>query len=355
MRDWGFGWQNSPRPLLISGPCSAETEAQTLESCIGAAEAGAVLLRAGIWKPRTRPNSFEGVGAMGLPWLKAAAAATGLPCSVEVANAHHVEDALRANVDVLWLGARTTVNPFSVQEIAEALRGVDIPILVKNPINPDLELWIGAFERLYAVGLHKLAAIHRGFSVPNSAPYRNKPKWEIPLELRNRLAGIEIIGDPSHISGKRELLLNVAQKAMDLNFDGLMIETHCNPTAAWSDAAQQVTGAALQDLMQKLIIRKATPDDPFVLNLLEQLRDDIDAIDAEVIALLNKRAKVSQQIGAYKREHNLTIFQYERWREILQSRTEWGHQGSLSNEFIRSYLNAIHLESIRQQTEIMNK
>ena len=326
----------------------------TIESCLGAAVAGANLLRAGIWKPRTRPNSFEGVGSVGLPWVKEAAAITGLPCAVEVANAHHVADALAAGIDVLWIGARTTVNPFSVQEIAEALRGVDIPVFIKNPINADLELWIGAFERLYAVGIHKLAAIHRGFSVPNSAPYRNKPKWEIPIELRNRIEGIEVVNDPSHICGKRELLLGVAQKAMDLNFDALMIESHCKPQAAWSDAAQQVTGDELRILLDSLIIRQASTDDPFVRNQLEQLREEIDTLDADIMALLTKRASVSREIGKYKRENNLTIFQYERWRSILQSRTEWAMEGSLSHEFVRSYLNALHLESIRQQTEVMN-
>ncbi len=355
IRTWFSHWNDLPRPLLISGPCSAETEAQTLASCQGAAQAGAHLLRAGIWKPRTRPNAFEGMGAIALPWLKNASAATGLPCAVEVANAHHVEDALRAEIDVLWIGARTTVNPFSVQEIADALRGVPIPVLIKNPLNPDLELWIGAFERLHGAGVDQLAAIHRGFSVPNSAPYRNKPRWELPLELKNRLPNLEIINDPSHICGKRDLLLGVAQKAMDLNFDGLMIESHCAPQEAWSDAAQQVTGEGLQQLLNQLIIRNAATNDPVVNNKLDELRDTIDDLDAEIVALLAKRMDVSKQIGNYKLENHITIFQYERWRNILQTRTDWAQKAGIGSEFIRRFLNALHLESIRQQTEVMRK
>jgi chorismate mutase len=231
-----------------------------------------------------------------------------------------VEEALNAGIDVLWIGARTTVNPFSVQEIADALQGVNIPVLIKNPLNPDLELWIGAFERVYNAGITQLAAIHRGFSIPNSAPYRNKPRWELPLELKSRLPNLEIINDPSHICGKRELLLGVAQKAMDLNFDGLMIESHCTPDLAWSDAAQQVTGAGLQALIAQLVIRKSSTNDPFVNNQLDQLRDSIDALDAEIINLLAKRMDISREIGEYKLAHHITIFQYERWRNILQTR-----------------------------------
>ncbi|MEY4927057.1 MAG: hypothetical protein RI894_1493, partial [Bacteroidota bacterium] len=257
--------------------------------------------------------------------------------------------------DVLWIGARTTVNPFSVQEIADALQGVNIPVLIKNPLNPDLELWIGAFERVYNAGITQLAAIHRGFSIPNSAPYRNKPRWELPLELKSRLPNLEIINDPSHICGKRELLLGVAQKAMDLNFDGLMIESHCTPDLAWSDAAQQVTGAGLQALIAQLVIRKSSTNDPFVNNQLDQLRDSIDALDAEIINLLAKRMDISREIGEYKLAHHITIFQYERWRNILQTRTDWANKAGMGNEFARRFLNALHLESIRQQTEVMNR
>jgi chorismate mutase len=354
-QDWGFGWHDLPRPLLIAGPCSAETEAQTIASCQEAASAGAHLLRAGIWKPRTRANLFEGVGAVGLEWLKTAAEQTGLPTTVEIANAHHVEDALKAGVNVLWIGARTTVNPFSVQEIADALRGVDIPVLIKNPINPDVNLWIGAFERLEAAGIHRMAAIHRGFSVPNSAPYRNKPRWDLAIELRLQLPGLQIINDPSHICGKRELLLGVAQKAMDLDFDGLMIETHCTPETAWTDAAQQVTGDGLQALLAQIIIRNDSSDNPFLNDKLAELREDIDALDAEIIELLGKRMDVSRQIGNYKNEHHITIFQYERWREILKTRSDWAKKTDLSSTFMHSFLNAIHQESIKQQTEVMNK
>ena len=354
-QNWGFGWQTLDRPLLLAGPCSAETEAQTLQSCREAADAGAHILRTGIWKPRTRANLFEGVGKVGLEWLKQAAAETQLPCMVEVANAHHVEDALAAGIDALWIGARTTVNPFSVQEVADALRGTDIPVFIKNPINPDVNLWIGAFERLEAAGIHRLAAIHRGFSVPNSAPYRNKPKWDLAIALRLQMPGLQMINDPSHICGRRDLLLGVAQKAMDLNFEGLMIETHCSPDTAWTDAAQQLTGEGLQALLAQIVIRKPSSDNEMLNDSLATLREDIDALDAEILQLLGKRMEVSRNIGAYKDEHHITIFQYERWREILQTRTKWGKNEHLSADFVHQFLNALHLESIKQQTEVMNK
>ena len=354
MREWGFGWENLPRPILISGPCSAETLEQTLVSCQGAADAGAQMLRAGIWKPRTRPDSFEGVGKVGLAWIKAAAQQTGLPVTVEVATAEHVEAALEAGIDVLWLGARTTVNPFSVQALADALRGVDIPVMVKNPINPDVELWIGAFERLSKVGIRRMAAIHRGFSVKPAAPYRNRPRWEIPIDLRRRLEGLEIINDPSHICGNRTLLQEVAQKAMDLNFDGLMIESHCNPDAAWSDAKQQITGAQLTALMQSLIIRRPAAETHHEIEQLGGFRDQIDALDAEIIALLGKRMEVSRDLGSFKKQHHIAILQIERWRSLFQDCTREMTDTGLTPAFIKAYLDELHLESIRQQTRIMN-
>lgn len=348
---WGFGQQG--QPFIIAGPCSAETEEQVIDTCLQLAQQGVHALRAGIWKPRTRPNSFEGVGEEGLPWLRAAAQATGLPVCTEVANAQHVEKALRYGIDFLWIGARTTVNPFAVQEIADALRGVDIPVLVKNPVNPDLELWLGALERLYQAGLQKLAAVHRGFSIYKSVKYRNQPQWEIPIELRRRYPDLDLLLDPSHIAGHRDLLLELAQKGMDLGYNGLMIESHRQPAAAWSDAQQQLTPAALGDLLQQLVLRQPQTQDPLVAIQLQHYRDQIDQIDFQWLDLLAQRMELVRQIGSFKRDNHITILQLQRWEEILRTRMAAALPRQLSAAFIEQLLHVIHNESIRQQVEIM--
>jgi chorismate mutase len=342
------------RPFVIAGPCSAESEEQVYQTCKAIADARlAQMLRAGIWKPRTRPDSFEGVGAIGLPWLVNTGRKVGLPISVEVANREHVELSLKAGVDVLWIGARTTVNPFAVQEIADVLKGVDIPVMVKNPVNPDLELWIGAFERLEKAGLTDLAAIHRGFSVYKHPKYRNVPNWEIPIALRERLPDLPIICDPSHISGKSELIREVSQKALDLNFDGLMIETHREPTNAWSDARQQVTPSELKLILDQLILR--TPEiigqAEFPLN---ELRDKITALDDRIFDLLMTRMRLSEDVGSIKKEHNITILQQEYWMEQINTRLGRSEEMQLSRVFIRLLMDAIHQESIRHQVKVMS-
>lgn len=353
-REWNLSSQPDHK-LLIAGPCSAETPEQVLESCKGAASAGAHLLRAGIWKPRTRPNSFQGVGAKGLPWLVDAGRAFQLPVTTEVASPQHVEQALKAGVHVLWIGARSTVNPFTVQSIADALRGVDIPVLVKNPVNPDLELWIGAVERILAVGIQRLAVIHRGFSEYRSAPYRNRPMWQIPIELKRRHPDVPVICDPSHICGNRELLHEVAQQAYDLDFEGLMIETHRDPNNAWSDARQQVTGKQLKKLLSSLVNRHAEESDPDFLANLDALRYDIDRLDQDIIELLAKRMEVSQEIGKYKRDKGVTILQLNRWSRIFDSRVQQTIRSGLSEDFAREFIQSIHNESIRQQMQIMEE
>jgi chorismate mutase len=353
LKNWGLNIPDQ-RPILISGPCSAETEEQVMKSCLGAAKQGASILRAGIWKPRTRPDSFEGVGKVGLPWIKAAGEQTKLPVTIEVANARHVDLALKAGIDIFWIGARTSVNPFTIQEIAEALRGVDIPILIKNPVNPDLELWIGAIERFYKVGINKIAAIHRGFSVYKPKPYRNLPMWEIPIELRRRIPSLEIICDPSHICGKRALIQDISQKALDLEFDGLMIESHIDPDHALSDAAQQLTPNDMGELLKRLIRRNPVGDNPNFLANIEALRLDIDNIDAEVIELISKRMEVVNEIGKYKKENGVTILQMNRWTEIFDSRVMKTIEAGLSKEFAHAFIQCIHNESIREQTEVMN-
>jgi chorismate mutase len=353
IEQWGLEIP-SRKPLIISGPCSAETEEQVMQSCLGAAECGASILRAGIWKPRTRPDSFEGIGAPALPWIKAASLETGLPVCIEVATPTHVEKALKAKIDILWIGARTSVNPFAVQELAGALQGVDIPVMIKNPVNPDLELWIGAIERLYKAGLHKICAIHRGFSVYKSKPYRNLPMWEIPIELRRRIPSLQIICDPSHICGKRDLILDISQKALDLEFDGLMIESHISPEHALSDAAQQLSPADLGEMLNQLVLRDPVPDNPGFLANLEALRVDIDNLDREVIQLLAKRMEVVQEIGKYKKENGVTILQMNRWARIFKSRVDATIEAGLSETFAQAFIQCIHNESIYQQTEVMN-
>jgi chorismate mutase len=343
------------QPLVVAGPCSAETEAQVYETASALANTGRVsLLRAGIWKPRTRPGSFQGIGEEALPWLVAAGKANHLPTTTEVANAQHVDACLKAGVDVLWIGARTTVNPFSVQEIADALKGVDVPVMVKNPINPDLELWIGAIERLSLNGISRIIAMHRGFSGVSNAGYRNAPLWEIPIALKAALPNIPILCDPSHITGDRSKIGSIAQKALDLGMDGLMIETHPRPDEAWSDAAQQVTPKNLESILSQLTFRKPTSSDQGVVNELAKLRCQIDAVDQQLLQLLAERMNIVGKIGNYKKEQGLTILQIERWKEIMETRTAAGNDLNLSNDLLLPYLELIHQASIAKQSNIMN-
>ena len=347
--------QESNRPFLITGPCSAESPEQVMSVAKEIAANGhANVLRAGIWKPRTRPDSFEGMGEIALPWLIEAGKETGLPVTTEIANRHHAELALKSGVDILWIGARTTVNPFAIQEIADFLKGVKIPVMVKNPVNPDLELWIGAFERLEKAGITDLVAIHRGFSVYKHPKYRNVPTWELPIALRERLPDLPIICDPSHITGRRDLLLEVSQKAMDLNFDGLMIETHPNPDKAWSDAAQQVTPDGLKDILSQLILR--TRDFSSIdTGAIDELRLKITNLDDRLFDILSARMNMSEEVGRFKLQHNITILQQERWIKIIESRLSKSDNYQLSERFIRQIMDAIHQESIRHQTKVMNK
>jgi chorismate mutase len=343
-------------PLLIAGPCSAETEEQMVATAHLLAKTGKVsALRAGIWKPRTRPGEFEGIGSIGLQWLKRAKDETGLPTAVEVATAKHVEEALTAGVDILWVGARSTVNPFTVQEIADALKGVDVPVMVKNPVNPDLSLWIGALERINNAGITKLAAIHRGFSSHEKSAFRNEPMWDLAISLKTHAPNLPIINDPSHITGNRDLIGYIAQKALDLDMQGLMIESHVDPTVAWTDAKQQVTPAALAEIIEHLALRKPEIRNAAVKDKLTELRGHIDKIDDLVIQKLAERMQIVEQIGIYKKENSVTILQVNRWDEILRKGINYGKALKLSAEFTEKLLELIHAESIRKQTEIMNK
>ncbi len=344
------------KPFIISGPCSAETEDQMITTAKQLAATGKVhALRAGIWKPRTRPGQFEGAGDEGLKWLIQAKKETGLPVTTEVATAAHVDACLKAGVNILWVGARTTVNPFSVQEIADALKGVDIPVMVKNPVNPDIELWIGALERLNRAGINKLAAIHRGFSSFEKGPFRNAPMWNLGIELKTRVPGIEMFCDPSHIAGNRELIAMVAQKALDLDMSGLMIESHLNPDAAWSDAKQQVTPAVLGKIVEGLVVRSVSSDNKNFKDTLAVLREQIDQIDDEIMQKMANRMKISEKIGQYKKDNNVTILQVNRWEEIVQSRVSLGRAMGLDEGFTRDLLRLVHHESIQVQTKVMNK
>ncbi len=349
-------WSGGKKPLIIAGPCSAETEDQVMQTVrrMVAASDQIGMIRAGVWKPRTRPNSFEGVGAIGLPWVKAAGNAVGLPVSVEVANSGHVELALKNEIDVLWIGARSTVSPFIVQEIADALRGIDIPVMIKNPVNPDLELWLGAIERFTQVGITKIAAIHRGFSTYEKSTYRNPPMWEMPIELRRRHPQIPIIVDPSHMGGTRELIYPLSQQAMDMGFDGLMIETHINPDKAWSDAKQQVTPEVLGNILRDLVIRQPhLPENEF--HTLHELRAKVDRIDDYIIEMLAERMGLSEQIGQFKKDHGLAIHQSERWAAIVKRALSNGKTGGLTEEFILKLFQQIHNESIVHQGKVMEK
>lgn len=344
------------RPVIISGPCSAESEEQVMQTCEAIANTGKVdILRAGIWKPRTRPNSFEGVGAIGIEWLGKARKAFGLPIAIEVANSHHVEEVLKHNVDILWLGARTTANPFSVQEIADALKGTDSIVLVKNPIHEDIELWTGALERLNQAGIQKLGLVHRGFAQHASSVYRNEPKWQLAIEMKRRFSSIPLICDPSHICGKRGLIQAVAQQALDMDYDGLMIESHINPNEALSDKDQQVSPSDLESILDNLVVRRSKVSDTELTEKLQLLRNQIDLIDDDLVKLLGERMHVAEEIGLVKKEKGITILQAERWDEIIKRVTEMGSIHGLSVEFLEKYLNAIHQESIEHQHEVMNR
>jgi chorismate mutase len=346
--------QAKNEPLLIAGPCSAETEDQLVATAHLLAATGKVTaLRAGIWKPR--PGEFEGIGSVGLEWLKRAKEETGLPTTVEVATGKHVEEALKAGVDILWVGARSTVNPFTVQEIADALKGVDVPVMVKNPVNPDLSLWIGALERINNAGITKLAAIHRGFSSFEKTGFRNEPMWDIAINLKTLAPELPIICDPSHITGNRALIGYVSQKALDLDMQGLMIESHIDPSVAWTDAAQQVTPAALAEIIDHLVLRKPDIKNAEVKDALSELRSKIDKIDDLLIQKVAERMQIAEKIGQYKKDNGITILQVNRWDEILQKRTSYAKALKLSPEFTEKLLELLHAESIRRQTEVMNK
>lgn len=351
-RNWLDAFQLS-HPFVIAGPCSAETEDQMLKIAHQLKDTDATVMRAGVWKPRTRPGNFEGVGALGLKWLKKAKDETGLLIATEVANAHHVELALEHDVDVLWVGARTTVSPFIVQEIADAVKGTDKIILIKNPVNPDLALWLGAVERFYKAGISKLGVIHRGFSTYEKTRYRNNPEWQIPIDLQNNYPDLPLILDPSHIAGRRDIIFDLCQTALDLNYDGLMVETHPDPDNAWSDADQQITPDKLVEIMKHLKVRKAEGDAIEFTNRLETRRTRIDLIDDQIIELLGKRMKIVDDIGVLKKENNVAILQVNRWNQILKRMILQGKQNQLSEEFVLSIYKAIHQESIDHQKKVM--
>lgn len=343
------------RPLIISGPCSAESEEQLIATAQQLAATGKVdMLRAGIWKPRTKPGLFEGVGAVGLPWMQKAKQITGLPTTVEVATGKQVQDALTFGVDMLWIGARTTVNPFSVQEVADALRGVDVPVLIKNPINPDLELWSGAVERVARAGVKQIGLIHRGFSSYGNTEFRNAPMWHLAIEMKRRNPGMMMINDPSHICGRRDILLDVAQKAIDLDFDGLMIESHIDPDNAWSDAKQQVTPARLAEMLDSIKWRVEDVSSESFHAALDKLREQINHVDDELMDLLAQRMRIAEKIGEYKRNNSVTILQTNRWNQILEKSFQKADKIGLSRDFVTRYLDAVHMESINRQNRIMN-
>lgn len=352
LNDW---LETDGKPLIISGPCSAESETQMLETAIQLAKIESVkVFRAGIWKPRTRPNDFEGVGEKGLVWLKKVKEQTGLLTAVEVADSKHVELALKYEVDILWIGARTVVNPFSVQAIAESLQGIDIPVMVKNPVNPDLKLWLGAIERINSMGINKIIAIHRGFHYFERSPFRNAPMWEIPIELKRAAPRLPIIVDPSHICGKRDLIESVSQKALDLEMDGLMIESHFDPDNALTDSAQQVTPEFLRKVLDNLVIRKEKGSIDFQ-HKLEELRTEIDKLDGEMIQILSKRMEIIDEIGEYKRENDITILQMKRWAGIIEDRMSIGTHMGLDKIFLKKLLTLIHKESINRQEDIFGR
>lgn len=345
---------NLPHPLVIAGPCSAETEDQVMAIARDLKHSDVSIFRAGIWKPRTRPGGFEGVGAIGLKWLQKAKAETGLLLAVEVANAAHVKLALEHDIDVLWIGARTTVNPFAVQEIADALQGSDKIVLIKNPVNPDLALWIGGIERIYNAGITRIGAVHRGFSTYDKSKYRNIPEWQLAIELQSRFPDLPLICDPSHITGRRDMILQVSQQALDLNYDGLMIETHIDPDNAWSDAAQQVTPSTLKQIFRDLKIRNQTSSAGDFNLKMAKLRASIDETDTKIMEYIGNRMKIAEQIGALKKEENISVLQTQRWKEILVKMIAEGEEKGLSEEFILRLFRAIHQESIVHQEKIIN-
>ena len=349
--EWGFF--TLPRPMCIAGPCSAETEEQVMETAKGLHAFGIHVYRAGTWQPRTHPGSFEGVGTPGLKWLRKVKETYGMKVCTEVATEKHVLECIKYGVDVIWIGARTSANPFLMQEIADALSGTDIPVLVKNPVNPDLDLWIGALERLNRAGIRKLGVIHRGFSTSAPIPYRNDPGWKIAIELRTRYPQLAFFADPSHMAGDRKYLLELSQRAMDLGLDGLMVESHCTPDAAWSDAKQQLTPASLQNLLESLVIRDNTSDNEAYKEGIDALRTRIDVIDENLLKLLKDRMDVSRRIGQYKKEHNVAILQAGRWEQVLSGMVERGAQLGLSEASIRAIMTAIHDESVRVQNAIL--
>lgn len=339
------------RPFVIAGPCSAETEEQVMSTARQLASLGCNVYRAGVWKPRTKPGGFEGHGEKALPWLKRVKEETGMSVATEVATPEHVELVLEYGVDIIWIGARTSANPFAMQALADSLSGVDIPVLVKNPINPDLELWIGAMERLNQAGIKRLAAIHRGFSSYDNKIYRNAPMWQIPIELRRRIPELPIICDPSHIGGRRNLIAPLSQQAMDLGFDGLIVETHCSPNEAWSDAAQQVTPDELYNILSQLTIRDGHID----IEGIHGLREQIDALDNNLVELLSNRMNICRKIGSYKKEHNMTVLQANRYKEIIDKRGAQGELFGMDSEFVKHIFELVHEESVRQQMEVINK
>ena len=351
--EWGL-FSDMKKPVIIAGPCSAESEQQVFETAKALKEAGVEVLRAGIWKPRTRPGSFEGVGSDGLHWMQRVQKELGMKVSTEVANVKHVYEALKAGVDMLWIGARTTANPFAMHQIADALKGTDIPVLVKNPVNPDVELWIGALERLNMAGLKKIGVIHRGFSTYGKHKYRNTPQWQLPIEIKRRFPEMLMICDPSHISGKREYIHEISQQAMDLGFDGLIIESHICPEIALSDAAQQVTPTSLHEILSQLVIRDVDSENLEYKENIDELRARIDEIDGELLDLLSDRMKVADEIGRYKKENNITILQPNRWDKILAKVFVKGEERGLDSEFLEKVFKAIHQASIDRQTKIMN-
>lgn len=341
---------DSKRPVVIAGPCSAETEEQVMETAKDLAKNGVRIFRAGIWKPRTKPGGFEGVGSVGLTWLQEVKKETGMLVATEVANKQHVEEALNAGVDVLWIGARTSANPFAMQEIADSLVGADVPVLVKNPVNPDLELWIGAMQRIYNAGIRQIGAIHRGFSAYGKHLYRNMPQWHIPIELRRRMPELTLICDPSHIGGKRELMAPLSQQAMDMGFDGLIVESHCDPDSAWSDKSQQVTPEVLNFILNMLVVRDTTQ----TTESLTLLRQQIDQIDNDLLEALSKRMRISREIGQYKKEHSMPVVQTGRYDDILNSRAAAAEELGMNGDFMKTVYQAIHEESVRQQIEVLN-
>ena len=353
MRSWLDDFKLD-HPLVIAGPCSAETEDQVLKIAHDLKNTDVSIYRAGIWKPRTRPGMFEGVGAIGLKWLDKVKKETGLLTATEVANASHVKLALEYDIDVLWIGARSTVSPFIVQEIADALKDTDKIVLVKNPVNPDLSLWLGGLERLYTANIKKLGVIHRGFSTYEKTKYRNNPEWQLPIELQNRFPDIPLICDPSHIAGRRDILQDISQTALDLNFDGLMIETHIDPDNAWSDAAQQITPKVLVKMMEDLKIRTLTSDEADYQNQLNTLRTQIDVIDHGILETLGKRMKVAVSIGELKKQKNVAVLQTKRWNEILGNMILEGEKKGLSEEVVLKMFKAIHQESINNQEKVIN-